>query len=241
MKICLLRFCIIIQTEIEKFTTFTNGTNLNAYFTTYGWHLSKVLFTLLIYLFSRILNNNRLSPDLKKENPMLNMANRFIQKCVLQPIGVLSNKFLFGGHQNQTLRLNLFCVESSRKYSSETNGAKIPVVGYDEVKNLPKYPRITLIDVREPNELQETGSIPTSLNIPCEKIHGSWLFRIECIWRFFFPVGDIPTALSLSDRQFKTKYQRDKPDFSDEIIFHCKLGIRSENAAIAAMKLGYTK
>lgn len=57
----------------------------------------------------------------------------------------------------------------------------------------------------------------------------------------FLLVGDIPAALSLNNRQFKTKYQREKPILSDEIIFYCKAGIRSENAAIAAMKLGYTK
>jgi len=27
--------------------------------------------------------------------------------------------------------------------------------------------KIKLIDVREPNEIEETGSIPTSVNIPC--------------------------------------------------------------------------
>lgn len=56
-----------------------------------------------------------------------------------------------------------------------------------------------------------------------------------------FTVGDIPTAFGMSDRQFKTKYQRNKPDLSDEIIFHCKIGKRSESAAIAVSKIGYTK
>ena len=39
---------------------------------------------------------------------------------------------------------------------------------YDEIKDLPNYPEILLIDVREPYELEETGSIPTSINIPCQ-------------------------------------------------------------------------
>lgn len=54
-------------------------------------------------------------------------------------------------------------------------------------------------------------------------------------------VGEVNTALSLSDSQFKTKFNRTKPNFNDEVIFHCKIGMRSENAAIAASKLGYTK
>lgn len=45
----------------------------------------------------------------------------------------------------------------------------------------------------------------------------------------------------MSDRQFKTKYNRNKPDVTDELIFHCKIGKRSEYAAITATKLGYKK
>lgn len=37
---------------------------------------------------------------------------------------------------------------------------------YDEIKNLPNHPEKTLIDVREPDELKQTGVIPTSINIP---------------------------------------------------------------------------
>lgn len=40
------------------------------------------------------------------------------------------------------------------------------IATYDEVKELPKHPEKILIDVREPNELKETGVIPTSINIP---------------------------------------------------------------------------
>lgn len=54
-------------------------------------------------------------------------------------------------------------------------------------------------------------------------------------------VGEVHAALEMSDHQFKSKYSRSKPSSSDEIIFHCKIGKRSENAAIAATKLGYTK
>lgn len=37
---------------------------------------------------------------------------------------------------------------------------------YEEVKNLPNHPEKLLIDVREPNELVETGFVPTAINIP---------------------------------------------------------------------------
>lgn len=46
---------------------------------------------------------------------------------------------------------------------------KLPeIVTYEEIKNLPKKPEALLIDVREPNELIETGIVPTSINIPCK-------------------------------------------------------------------------
>ena len=39
---------------------------------------------------------------------------------------------------------------------------------YEEVKELPNNPAKLLIDVREPKELDETGRIPTAINIPRE-------------------------------------------------------------------------
>lgn len=37
---------------------------------------------------------------------------------------------------------------------------------YEEIKDLPNNPAKLLIDVREPKELEETGRIPTAINIP---------------------------------------------------------------------------
>lgn len=96
----------------------------------------------------------------------------------------------------------------------------IPIVSYEEIKQLNKYPEKLLIDVREPNELLETGQIPTSINIP---------------------LGQVAEELSenFDKGAFKAKYGRDKPDKNTEIIFHCKIGRRSQNAAELARTLGY--
>lgn len=40
------------------------------------------------------------------------------------------------------------------------------VATYDEIVDLPKHPEKLLIDVRRPEELTGTGTIPTSINIP---------------------------------------------------------------------------
>jgi thiosulfate:glutathione sulfurtransferase len=46
----------------------------------------------------------------------------------------------------------------------------VPIANYEEIKDLPNHPEKLLIDVREPDEIAQTGSIPTSVNIPCKLI-----------------------------------------------------------------------
>lgn len=46
--------------------------------------------------------------------------------------------------------------------------SSVEIATYEEVKDLPNHPEKLLIDVREPAEIAETGSIPTSINIPCK-------------------------------------------------------------------------
>lgn len=41
-------------------------------------------------------------------------------------------------------------------------------VTFDYVKSLKDNKEVLLIDVREPSELEETGTIPGSINIPCK-------------------------------------------------------------------------
>lgn len=41
-----------------------------------------------------------------------------------------------------------------------------PEATYAEVLALPKHPETLLVDVREPQELLDTGVIPTSINVP---------------------------------------------------------------------------
>lgn len=39
-------------------------------------------------------------------------------------------------------------------------------VNFDQVKQFTKDPNVLIVDVREPNELEETGRIDNSINIP---------------------------------------------------------------------------
>ncbi|TMW44620.1 hypothetical protein DOY81_010297 [Sarcophaga bullata] len=96
----------------------------------------------------------------------------------------------------------------------------IPIVTYEEVKKLTKQSAQLLIDVREPEELQECGKIAVSINIP---------------------LGQVEHELgsAVSNCIFKARYGRDKPDKNNEIIFHCRSGKRSQKAAELARTLGY--
>ncbi|KAL5285572.1 TSTD3.2 family protein [Megaselia abdita] len=90
---------------------------------------------------------------------------------------------------------------------------------YQEVKDIPNHPGKYLIDVRNVSELEETGILPSSLNIP---------------------VSELESAFSLSDDEFLVKYNRVKPSMDSEIIFSCKLGGRAQKAADQAASRGFT-
>ncbi|KAG4068435.1 hypothetical protein HA402_007955 [Bradysia odoriphaga] len=91
-------------------------------------------------------------------------------------------------------------------------------VTYEEIKDLPNHPEKLLIDVRNVDEVQATGQIPTSINIP---------------------LPNVKEELELSAEDFKSKYGRNK-SLENEIIFHCYAGRRAANASAVAEGLGFT-
>ncbi|CAH1154777.1 unnamed protein product [Phaedon cochleariae] len=101
-----------------------------------------------------------------------------------------------------------------------TMSAPANVATYDEVKKVGlENKEVLIIDVREPKELQETGVIPGSINIP---------------------LGDIQSVLrDLSPEQFTQKYGRNKPSINSEIIFSCKSGKRAASALAISEQLGF--
>uniref|UniRef100_T1IZR4 Rhodanese domain-containing protein n=1 Tax=Strigamia maritima TaxID=126957 RepID=T1IZR4_STRMM len=92
-------------------------------------------------------------------------------------------------------------------------------VSYEDLEALIQSRDIQLIDVREPSELIEFGKIPGSVNIP---------------------LGQLQSALEMSDRDFKALFSAKKPKMEDEnVVFHCMIGGRSLKAVQLAEKLGY--
>jgi rhodanese-related sulfurtransferase len=79
-------------------------------------------------------------------------------------------------------------------------------------------PKRILIDVREPSELLATGTIPSSINIP---------------------ISSAPDAFFLPESEFEDRYGFAKPGKDTEVVFFCKAGVRSRQAARLAGQAGF--
>ncbi|KAK2737689.1 RNA polymerase C-22 sterol desaturase [Myotisia sp. PD_48] len=87
----------------------------------------------------------------------------------------------------------------------------------------PSSKPIILVDVREPAELQATGTIPTSV----------------CI-----PIASQPDAYFLTPDEFLTRFGFPKPGLEggaeeSDLVFFCKAGVRARTAAQLAVQAGY--
>jgi rhodanese-related sulfurtransferase len=56
-----------------------------------------------------------------------------------------------------------------------------------------------------------------------------------------YKVKQVPDILTISNDEFKKRFNREKPTPNTEIIFHCKIGMRSQSAADACKQLGFNK
>ncbi|CZR62364.1 related to D.melanogaster heat shock protein 67B2 [Phialocephala subalpina] len=105
-----------------------------------------------------------------------------------------------------------------RFYSQDPKPSKFYT--FEDVQALTKSPSPTtiLIDTREPSELQSTGTIPGSLNIP---------------------VTSKPDAFFITPEEFEDRFGFERPGKDTEVIFYCKAGVRSRAAAGLARQAGW--
>lgn len=120
------------------------------------------------------------------------------------------------------------------------SGESVAKCNFEEINRARNDPYILVIDVREMTELLEVGQIPGSINIP-RKDFIIFVRYFYCICTN--TVGEIKYALSpeISKEAFKLKYNSEKPEKEDQIIFTCRSGRRSNIAQQEAFILGYTK
>jgi len=81
-------------------------------------------------------------------------------------------------------------------------------------------PNTILIDTREPSELQATGTIPGSLNIP---------------------ITSKPDSFVISAEEFEDRMGFERPAKDKEVVFYCRAGVRSRAAAELASQAGWEK
>jgi len=102
-----------------------------------------------------------------------------------------------------------------------TNGSQIKVVDFCFVKKIAKEPEKLLIDVRTPAEIEDTGRIPGSINIPLDNLYPK-------------------LGSSTTQTEFSSQFGRKKPSSNTQIIFSCRSGKRAQKSAEKAIELGYT-
>ncbi|CAI2733919.1 unnamed protein product [Schistosoma spindalis] len=103
----------------------------------------------------------------------------------------------------------------SRWFTSE----KLVNIDVKRLKEMMKSNDLKLIDVREPDELEEAGKIPHAVNIP---------------------LGEVEDAFKLDEESFLEKYKIRKPNVADKnVVFSCRSGVRSMRALKIVQDLGY--
>ncbi|XP_068201948.1 rhodanese domain-containing protein CG4456-like [Palaemon carinicauda] len=96
--------------------------------------------------------------------------------------------------------------------------AKPKEITYDELSK--SLPNVTVIDVRNRVELEQSGQIPGS----------------HCI-----PVTEIKLACSLDPDSFRARFGFPKPNFEDEVVVCCRTGVRSKTACDLLGAKGYKR
>jgi rhodanese-related sulfurtransferase len=91
---------------------------------------------------------------------------------------------------------------------------------FETVKRLTENPdpKRILVDVREPHELQSTGKIPGSHNLP---------------------ISSAADGFFLTPDEFEERFGWEKPTDDHEVIFYCKAGVRSRAASALAKQANF--
>ncbi|KAH6635471.1 Rhodanese-like domain-containing protein [Chaetomium sp. MPI-SDFR-AT-0129] len=110
---------------------------------------------------------------------------------------------------------------AGRLYSTDA-GKPSKIWDFDAIQKLTTdpTPSVTLIDVREPNELKESGFIPGAINIP---------------------VSSTPDSFHITAEEFEDRFGYSRPPTDAEVVFYCRAGVRSRAAANLAKDAGWEK
>ncbi|KAG8274905.1 thiosulfate sulfurtransferase activity protein [Homalodisca vitripennis] len=127
----------------------------------------------------------------------------------LPPTLPIQNILSLQKHTSRNLSTNMSSVNEEFRH-----------LDFDQLNEARKKQDTILIDVRENEELAETGTIPGAHHIP---------------------VGEVAKALATPDEEFKKMYKFSKPAQDSNVIFSCRSGKRSLAALEVALANGYSK
>ena len=112
-----------------------------------------------------------------------------------------------------------YSVTACHQFSAAESGLKVNyVMEFEDVKAGLGDKSLVLIDVRNPDEIQQHGKIPGSINIPLPKLRKAFEMCEEC---------------------FKQEFGITKPGKQDKIATHCMMGGRAGKAAEALKNMGF--
>ncbi|XP_050581522.1 thiosulfate sulfurtransferase/rhodanese-like domain-containing protein 3 isoform X1 [Bombus affinis] len=135
---------------------------------------------------------------------------------------IASYSIFFHGNLQKTLKKEPFSTSILHNTDVKTmsGGDKICLnVDYNEILKAQNDSSVLIIDVREKEEIDETGKLPGSIHIP---------------------MGDVAnTLLSFSEKDFKERFKKEKPTKNTKIILSCRSGKRSGMVQEEIQKLGY--
>lgn len=139
---------------------------------------------------------------------------------IAQPVGItLKNELRssrFTAPVSRSFSIFPSLKQNASEYPPNDSGIAPPkTYSYAEIQDLSSEPQPNriIIDVREPNELLQTGRIPTAKSIP---------------------ISSAPDAFFMPAEDFETKFGFPRPSEQDEVIFYCKAGVRSRQASLLA-------
>ncbi|XP_076393691.1 rhodanese domain-containing protein CG4456 isoform X2 [Megachile rotundata] len=92
-------------------------------------------------------------------------------------------------------------------------------LNYTDILEAQKDDSILIIDVREKEEIDETGKLPGSIHIPMGEVSN--------------------TLMNLSEQDFKERFDKKKPSKDTKIILSCRSGKRSGIVQEELQKFGY--
>ncbi|XP_053982204.1 thiosulfate sulfurtransferase/rhodanese-like domain-containing protein 3 [Hylaeus volcanicus] len=131
----------------------------------------------------------------------------------------ITSHTVFPVHDRSTL-----CFSTSTYFKSDSNtmcegDTKELNVYYKDILKAQNDDDVLIIDVREQSEIDETGKLPGSIHIP---------------------MGDVSNALlNLSEKDFKERFNKEKPTKDTRVILSCRSGKRSGMILEEMQRLGY--